>query len=185
MKTLIEDSCALSTNLLKKDLRKARDREPVEGTLNIIYNNKPSILDYKVEYAGGETYLDVFFGIESQRILLSEYGLTFGMRTYLTCGCGARTNALYLKLGFFACRKCQKLSYRSTTINSKSEHGRFLYQQSKRLKLMEIRESIGRIFYKSKYTKRFMRWLKLCEQSGLFREVKSATDLMIAIDNSK
>ena len=185
MQTLIEDSFILSTNLLKKDLRKARDRESTEGTLNIIYDNKPSILDYKVEYSGEETYLDVFFDIEPQRILLSEYELTFGTRTYLTCGCGTRTNALYLKLGFFACRKCQKLNYRSTTINSKSEHGRFLYQQSKRLKLMDMRESIGRIFYKSKYTKRFMRWLKLCEQSGLFKEVKSANDLMIAIDNSK
>jgi hypothetical protein len=185
MKTLIENSFALSTNSLKKDLYKARDREPVEGTLNVIYNNKPSILDYKIEYTGGETYLEVFFNIEPQRILLSEYELTFGTRTYLTCGCGARTNALYLKLGFFACRDCQKLSYRSTTINSKSEHGKFLYQQSKRLKLMDMRESIGRIFYKSKYTKRFMRWLKLCEQSGLFKEIKSANDLIIAIDNSK
>jgi hypothetical protein len=50
---------------------------------------------------------------------------------------------------------------------------------------MDMRESIGRIFYKSKYTKRFVRWLKLCDQSGLFKEVKSANDLMIAIDNNK
>ncbi len=183
MKILLESCFALTTKLLKEDLRKARDKELVEGYLNILDNGRVSVLDYRVEYEEEATYLEIFFGVEPQRILLSEQELTFGIRTYLTCGCGFRVNALYLKGTYFACRKCQNLRYQSTTINSKSEHGIFLYRQSQRLKLMNMREDMPRIFYKSEYTKRFTRWLNLCNRAGLENEVRSARELIGAIHN--
>ena len=185
MRTLIENTFALTTKIIKESLKKAREKEPVGGEyLNYRDNGRPSALDYSIEYSCDDnTYLVVNVGAESQRILLSYEELTYGARTYLTCGCGQRTNALYLKLGYFACRKCQKLGYRSTTINTNSDHGMFLYQQSKRLKLIDMREDMGRIFYRSKFTKRFNRWLSLCGQAGLYKEVTSAIKTMEAIKN--
>ena len=187
MRTLIENTFGLSTKLLKESLKKARAKEPVEGEyLNYLDNGRPSALDYSVEYSiDGSTYLVVNIGVEPQRILLSEEELTFGTRTYLTCGCGQRTNALYLKSGYFACRKCQKLGYRSTTINTTSDHGMFMHLQNRRLKLMELREGMDRIFYRSTYTKRFRRWLKLCAKAGLFDEVADALRLSEDIKKGK
>lgn len=183
MAELVENSFALSTHLLKKDLHKARRKEPVEGYLNFLHNGKPSVLDYFTEYEGEDAYLVVSFNIEPQKILLSEHELSFGTRTYLTCKCGLRTNALYFNKGIFACRKCHKLRYKSVTINRNSRHGKFLYQQISVLKLMAMRESMGRILYKSQYSKRFKRWLKLCARAGLTKETLDAQNLMAAINS--
>ncbi len=187
MKTLKESCFTLSTKLLRKDLQKARNKELVEEEyLNFIHNGKPSVLFYSIEESfDGNTYLVIDFNGEPQRILLSSRELTYGTRTYLTCCCGHKTNALYLKntpeSTFFACFRCHNLRYKSTTINSRSDHGRMLYQQSKRLELLDMRESIPRPLYKSKWTKRFQRFLKLCSQSGLFNQVKDARTTMETI----
>jgi len=180
--TLIENTFALSTNLLKKDLRKAREKETAEGYLNIAYNGRPSVIDYCIEYENGKAYLVVVFNENTQRILLSKEELTFGTRSYLVCACGNRVNALYLDKGIFACRNCHKLRYQSTTINRNSRHGQFLYQQSQLIKAMDMRENINRIFYKSKYTKKFDSYLNLCARLGLFDEVLEAQKLLIAIN---
>ncbi|MEI6420146.1 MAG: hypothetical protein WCO30_00800 [bacterium] len=183
MKTLRESCFALSTKLLRNDLKKARNKEPIEGFLNFIYNGKPSALDYKIEYYPDDNaYLIISYAAEPQQILLSERELTYGTRTYLTCGCSHKTNTLYLKNTqgsfFFACFNCHRLRYKSTTINCRSDHGRVLYQQLKRLELIDMKENIGRIFYRSKFTKKFVAWLKLCEKTGLFKEVVSAQKTM-------
>jgi hypothetical protein len=187
MRTLIENTFALSTKLIKKSLKKAREKEPVEGEyLNYRDNGRPSALDYSIEYSfDGNTYLVISVAAEPQKILLSYEELTYGTRTYLTCGCGQRSNALYLKLGYFACRRCQNLGYRSTTINTTSDHGMFVHLQTQRLKLMDMREGIDRIFYKSTYTKRFRNWLKLCGRAGLLDEITSAIKLSEAINKRK
>jgi hypothetical protein len=187
MKTLIESCFGLSTKLLRNDFQKARQKEEVEGEyLNFIQDGKQSALDYSIEYSfDGNAYLVVNVGVEPQKILLSTRDLTFGTRTYLVCGCGARVNTLYLKGTFFACRNCHKLQYKSTTINNSSLHGRFLNEQSKRLKLVEMRAEIDRIFYKSKYTKRFTRFLKLCVQLGLLGPVRDANETIKAINSSQ
>ena len=183
MKTLVENLFALSTHLLRKDLAKTRRKEPVEGFLNVVLDNNATVVDYAVEYEGEETYLVVIFGVEPQRILLQDHQLTFGIRTYLTCSCGNRTTALYLHKGVFACRKCHELSYTSTTINKTSKHGRFIYQQNQILRIMNMREDMSRIFYGSKYTRRFVRWLELCGRAGLTKEVEDAHELMEAINS--
>ena len=58
-----------------------------------------------------------------------------------------------------------------------------LYQQNKRLELINMRESIPRPLYRSKWTKRFVRFIKLCDKAGLFREVKGAQTTMKAIQD--
>lgn len=183
MITLIENSFALTARSLKKDLRKARRNESAGGSLSIAQNGKPFPVDYWIEHDGKDSYLVVTFGVESQRILLSEYPVTFGTRTYLTCQCGRRTSFLYLQNGTFACRRCQKLRYQSTTINKTTKHGRFLYKQSQILKLVAKREEIDRIFWRSNYTKKFTKWLDMCDRVGLTDQVKSASELMMAINN--
>jgi len=181
MTAFVENLFSLSTKLLKRDLAKSRQKEVVEGYLNIIHDNKPSVIDYSVEYYDDKAYLVVIFGIEPQKILLSEHQLTFGVRTYLNCNCGCRTNALYLKNGVFGCRKCQNVHYTSTTLNRSSRHGAFLYKQNQILKLMTQRESMNRIFYRSHYSKRFMRWLGLYGRLGLIDELVDAEKLETAI----
>lgn len=186
MKTLIEDCFRLSTKLLKNDLRKTRQREPiVNGYLNIVNQGKSAVLDYKIEYVNDNAYLEVYFDAEPQRILLSEEQLTFGIRTYLTCPCGQRTNALYLKKNFFACRNCHKLCYQSSTINRKSRHGQVIYQLSRKIKLMNDREKLWRIFYKSKYTKRYKHWLIRCSRAGLIDETTRAIKLQELVKGTK
>ena len=184
MKTLVESCFRLDTKLLKKDLAKARNKESVEGFLNFLDNGKQTALDYSIEYSFDEnTYLIINYGEESQRILLSNYELTFGTRTYLTCNCGCRTNALYLKNEIFACRKCQRLTYESTTINRNSKHGKFFYKQSRAIKLIDMRESMGRrVFYKSHYSKRYLHYLHLCAHAGLMDEIIKANELKTVID---
>ncbi len=185
MTRLVESYFWLNTKLLKKTLKKARQKDPVEGEyLNFIHDGRSSSLDYSLEYSfNGDTYLVINFAEESQKILLAERELKFGSRSYLVCGCGKKTNGLYLKLGYFACRRCHKLKYESTTINRHSKHGQFLYQQSRLLKIMAIRESMNRIFYRSRYSKRFRRYLELCGRVGLTNEVSSAQKLMEGINN--
>lgn len=178
MADLIENSFALNTHLLKKPLRMARAKELEKGCLKLLYNGRPSVLEYSIEHKDDNSYLVIEFATKSQRILLSEQKLTFGTRAYLTCKCGDKTTALYLSKDIFACRKCHKLQYESTTINRNSRHGKFLYQQSRVLRLMEMRESIGRIFYRAKYSKRFKRWLELCSRAGMMKEVLDAQRLM-------
>ena len=182
MRQLVESSFYLNTKLLKKDLRKARLKESVENYLNFVQNGRSGALDYSIEYSiDGNTYLIIKLGPEEQKILLSERELTFGTRTYLTCGCGAKTNGLYLKSGYFACRKCQKLHYRSTRLNTKTDHGQMLLLHGRRLNLIDMREEISRPIYRGHYTKRFMRWLGLCTHAGIFDEVIRANSTMGAI----
>ena len=181
--SLIEDTFALSTKILKEDLKKAREKELVEGYFNITYNGRPTAIDYYVEYENEKACLVVNFREEPQRILLSEEELTFGIRTYLTCACGNRVNTLYLKEGVFACRECHNLKYQSTTINRNSRHGNFLYKQSQIIKAMDMRESMGRIFYKSQYTKKFNRYLNICTRVGLYNEVIEAQKLLTRINS--
>jgi len=56
-----------------------------------------------------------------------------------------------------------------------------LYQQNKRLELIDMRESIPRPLYRSKYTKKFLRFLKLCNQSGLLNQGRDAQITMETI----
>lgn len=183
MAELIENSFALSIHLLKKDIRRARRKEPVDGYVNFSYNGKQTALDYSIEYVDDKPYLVINFVAEPQRILLSEQKLTFGIRAYLTCKCGYKANDLYLINEIFACRKCHKLKYESTTINRNSRHGQLLHRTRQAIKIISKREGISRILYKSIYTKRFNRWTTLCAREGFVDNVEDAKKLLMDIKN--
>jgi len=183
MTTLVESCFCLDIKLLKNDLSKTRRKEPVEGYFNLVYQGKQSAIDYSVEYCDDKAYLVVSFTETPQRILLSEHELTFGTRTYLTCGCENRTNALYLKNGIFACRKCHKLTYESTTINTSSKHGKFFRQQHYLAKFLNSEDDTRRIFYRSKPTRRLNRRLDQLERAGLIDKKVKLQELITAVNN--
>ena len=125
--------------------------------MNFLLNGRSSVLHYSIEYSNENSYLVVNLDEEPQEILLLTHELTFGTRTYLTCPCGKRVNTLYLKGTFFACRKCQNLRYQFLLKSTTRANTECSYRQSQRLKLIDMRADIRRIFYRSQYTKRFER----------------------------
>lgn len=166
----IEDYFALTTGLLKKSLKKARDGELVEGEyVNYLERGRPSALDYSIERDFEDNvYLLINVTGEPQKIALFDRELNFGTRTCFICGCGRHVNILYLKLGYFACRHCQMLRYKSTRINRSSDYGIMLFRENKRAELMDERDKITRPYYRGRYTKRFLLWMSHCIKYGLF-----------------
>jgi len=118
-------------------------------------------------------------GREPQKINLDWEEITYGERAYFQCECGLRVNKIYLPENGkeFACRKCHGLLYQLTTFNRHTNAGKFLYKQNRLQKLMESREKMGRILYKNNFTKRFERFLNLCNKAGLDDVVKGANTL--------
>jgi hypothetical protein len=182
MKNLIENYFPLKIKSLKKDLQKAREKEPVNGYLNLFNGGKPAIAHYSMEYEDEAIYLLINFGTKPQRFLLSEQELTFGAKNYFVCTCGCRTTSLYLKDGVFACRNCHGLQYASSSINKNTKHGKYIFQQSQLNRIMDVRESVDRIFYRSQFSKRYKYWLNLCSRAGLNDEVRRANDLLVGIN---
>lgn len=122
-------------------------------------------------------------GHEPQVLNLEWDDITYGKRAYFQCSCGVRANKLYLpQRGHeFKCRKCHGLQYQLTTFNRNSVAGQSLYRMNRIQKLTASRESMGRILYNGNYTKKFERFLGLCERAGYNDIVKGANDLMTLI----
>lgn len=122
-------------------------------------------------------------GNEPQTIHLEWADITYGERPYFVCECGHKAAKLYLPLGGnqFKCRKCHDLKYQLATFNRYSVAGKELYKANRMLKLANNRVDMGRILYKGNYTKRFERWLGLCERAGYNDAVKGANDLIALI----
>ncbi|OGZ28562.1 MAG: hypothetical protein A2427_02350 [Candidatus Nealsonbacteria bacterium RIFOXYC1_FULL_40_7] len=119
-------------------------------------------------------------GHEPQTIKLEKVFITFGERAYFVCSCGLRVNKLYLPVNgdSFACRKCHKLQYFLTTFNKNSAAGRQFYKMNRIQKLVATRERMSRVLYNGEYTKRFSRFLQLCNKAGLNEVVDKAQGLM-------
>lgn len=120
---------------------------------------------------------------EPQRIALVWIGLTYGQMPYFSCSCGRRSAKLYLLPHGtkFACRVCQKLKYRSSSINKNSVAGKAIHQMERINKLADERAGMRGIFYKGKFTSRFNRFLSRCEQAGLYGVVSGAHELLETI----
>ena len=171
MAELVESYFRLDTKLLKSDLQKARWHEPVDGFLNFKHEGRESALDYEIEHVDDKAYLVIMYGPEPQRVLLSNRDLSYGTRTYLTCACERRTNALYLKNGHFACLKCHNLHYESTTFNRYSKFGKVLYQHRQVMRVIGMKEKLNRPRWRSRLTKRYIYWMAQCSKAGLFDEL--------------
>lgn len=122
-------------------------------------------------------------GKEPQKLAWEEIDITFGERNYFYCPCGYRATKLYLPPNGteFLCRKCHNLRYELTVVNRKSIAGGVIYRMSRLRKLANNRASMSRIFYNGNYTKRFSRFLRLCDRAGLDSIVKGANDLKALI----
>ena len=128
-------------------------------------------------------------GYEQQRIAIDPFETSYGERNYFKCpGCGARCCKLFLlpKGHIFLCKKCHNLKYEA--FNPSSAQGQLFLRTKKILKLIKVREDMTpRIFYKSKYTKRYLKFLKDCLKAGLIDIVKEAQELeaLIQANNGK
>ncbi len=139
-----------------------RGKFMIRGTTGNLFIN------YEVKLEGEKLMLEIFFvkdathmdsGAE-QTIKLSTQELQYGTRYYFTCDCGRKCNKLYLpKNSLFVCRICSELAYESTRINKKSLGG-LPYYVHKRIKLAKLRESMDRISYNGRPTKRAIRFFR-------------------------
>ena len=123
-------------------------------------------------------------GNKPQEFVWETVELTFGERAYFVCACGHRASKLYLPRNSmqFKCRKCHNLQYQLTAYNRYSVAGKPLYRMNRLYKLAESRASMGRILYNGNYTKRFERFLVLCDRVGLGSIVQDANDLKTLIN---
>lgn len=145
-------------------------------------NNRPSELDIWFEEDSNDTnliYVSVN-GQEPQKLVLEYIYITYGEVVYFNCVCGRRMAKLYLipNSNEFKCRICHKLKYRSSLINSKSISGSAIHKFARINKIMEMRESISRIFYNGHFTKRYNRFLGLCDKAGLNDVIDGAQNLL-------
>lgn len=127
---------------------------PIEYHLSNNEELSTIILNFKI---GGEA--------RKQTISIETLKLPLGEKKYFQCKCGKRCSVLYLRPagGYFACRQCNKLTYEVKTINKKLMDGA-LYRLNRLNKLMEKSDSIDRVFYAGKPTKRVASFLKLREK---------------------
>lgn len=116
---------------------------------------------------------------ELQKVSLEWFDVTFGQRVYLRCSCNRRVTKLYLPRDHtvFKCKNCHNLRYRLGALNRYSSAGKALYRMDRLQKLAGNRASMSRIFYNGNYTKRFERFLRLCDRAGLKSIVQGANDL--------
>jgi hypothetical protein len=118
-------------------------------------------------------------GREAQKLRWEQVEITFGIREYFYCLCGQKSTKLYLLPNGkeFKCRICHNLKYRLSTFNRYSVAGKAIYKMDRLQKLANNRASMSRIFYNGHYTKRFEKFLKLCDKAGLDSIVRGAQDL--------
>lgn len=184
---IVEQCRTLTIGAIKRDLRRCRRKEPnVTGQIKFKHGSRWQTWNYWFEYADRKTYLVISHSdhYDLQRILLSEHSMTFGSRNYFICyQCGRQANNLYMpqRTVVFRCRTCCRLKYELQLINRGSTQGKLLYRTSRTIKLVNQRVDMNRIIYQSQYTKRYTRFLKLCERAGLHTLVRDAEDLMTAI----
>ena len=122
-------------------------------------------------------------GQEPQEFRWEVVDITFGEKEYFYCPCGHRAVKLYLPPASkeFKCQKCHQLRYQLTSFNKQSIAGQTLYKFNRMQKLADSRAQIGRVLYNGVYTKRFERFLGLCDRAGYNSIVTGARDLMTLI----
>ncbi|MFA6273637.1 MAG: hypothetical protein WC662_00570 [Candidatus Paceibacterota bacterium] len=123
-------------------------------------------------------------GYEPQRIDFDPFETTWGERNYFKCpACETRCTKLFLlpKGHVFRCKKCHNIKYQ--IFNPNSAQGQLFIRTKKILKLINVQENMtSRIWYKSVYTKRYLRFLNKCMEVGLTDIVKEAKALETLIN---
>lgn len=123
---------------------------------------------------------------EPQTIPLVFQEITFGKRAFFKCpACEITVSKIFLphNANEFKCRKCHNLQYQLTTFNRYSVSGRKLYQMNRIQKLSDNRANMNRILHNGQFTKRFSRFVNLCDRAGLSDVVQSANVLKAFISS--
>ena len=176
--SFVEDSFALTP----KDVLRNIQRPHRIGTAA---DDRRDDVDYWLEHPSDVSVVMVSVGKrEPQRVVMEWEVMTFGERAYFRCGCGLRVAKLLLPLNGteFKCRKCHRLQYQLTCINRRSIAGASIYRMNRLRKLTYNRAGMSRIFYNGNYTKRFERFLGLCDRAGLDGIVRGAHDLKTLLE---
>jgi hypothetical protein len=139
-----------------------------------------SDIRYDFSEVGEEDFVLVTVeGYEQQRIVVDPFESYYGERNYFLCPkCGTRCSKLFLLPGghIFLCKSCHNLKYE--TFNPSSAQGQLFLRTKKILKLIKVQENMTpRIWYKSQYTKRYLKFLKDCMEAGLTDIVEEARAL--------
>lgn len=175
---IIEDAFSISPKDVLKNVHPMRkiNSKANSNRFNISYwmDDSPDTPGVFISTGGGE---------EPQRFDLEWIEITYGQRAYFKCSCGLRVSKLYLPIrgNLFGCRKCHKLQYFLTTLNKNSVAGMKLYKMNRLQKLSNSRANMGRILYNGHFSKRFERFLRLCDRAGFSGIVDGADDLRALI----
>ena len=94
-----------------------------------------------------------------------------GIRYWFICNfsnggekpCQNRVGVLYLKQGYYACRACHKLTYRSTNLSKARKGNAHIVPRGK---LEEMRNAIKKFHYRGEPTKRYRRYIKKRDRSN-------------------
>lgn len=150
---------------------------------NLLNNNTDSNvqLNYWMENEGDTSVWWISInGNEPHRLTLEWEAVTYGDRAYLCCpSCERRGSKLYLPTNGnqFKCKDCHNMIYRLQTFNKNSVAGKMLYKMNRMQKLADKRATMGRILYNGIYTKKYERFLTLCDKAGYTSIVKGAEQL--------
>ena len=162
--SFVEDSFAISP----KDILQNR----YSGRTDISYWSEDDSADPSAVFVS-------MTGKEPQELVLEWNDITYGKRPYFICSCGHRSAKLYLPIHSheFKCRECHQLQYQLSSFNRNSVGGKSLYKFNRLQKLSNSRADMARILYNGNYSKRFQRFLRLCDKAGLNDVVRGADSL--------
>lgn len=174
-KHFVEDAFILDIRVIKKELKKLREGEEINGIAIISNESKKIQMNYWSLDKNGEKFLVVnLIGTEPQEIALQLFPLKYGTASFYTCpSCFKRCSKLYVrsdKFTGFQCVKCNKLIYKLSSINRHSDLSYAEYRMVQYEKFWNIKTP--HIFYNGKLTKPFLRQIEKMKKLGMWKKVK-------------
>lgn len=128
---------------------------------------------YRERKFEGERLVDITFNIGrqwiTQSIVVETWPVGYGLRRYWQCQCEKPCSVLYLRPDYhtFACRECLNLKYSLSYLNRYTKVGKLLYRAHWANKAMNLQESITRVDYGGKYTRKATRLMKISKKVGM------------------
>ncbi len=177
---LIEDCFKLSINDIGKKSLYGKNGKIELTRCN--YNDK-----LHCNFTSAHQSLNIRYTINKQvyiqNINFETESIRYGLRPYMQCKCGHRSNTLYLRPDMpyrFACRRCNNLKYELTTINPKTKIGKYKIYLLHLRKLDEAKIKINRLYYRGKVktgaksiAKKYLQWVLLYNPNALSEQEKA------------
>ena len=176
---LVEDSWILSISAIKKDLKRIRVGEEVNGQITLHNGNKTMQTTYWNENKNGENYLAVAIpnAVEPKEIKIKTIYLTYGCSNLLECPqCHKPCFKLFIhpEVGKgWKCAKCHKLKYHLQSFNLYSILGISIYRMDQFDKFCVRKKP--RFFYAGKPTKPLLRSIHKLQKIGMIKEAQELT----------